>query len=114
MSLGIGHFAVGAAGALVLLMVTGLHRRTTQDGAIAILSGLWGMLPDIGLVIPVGGRTDGTPLANLFWFHYSLDTYSFTDSTTGSAVLVGLLVVAVLWLVISEGDAERVDAAEGG
>lgn len=107
MSLGIGHFAVGAAGALILLMVTGLHRRTTQDGAIAILSGLWAMLPDMGLVIPSVGRTDGTPLANVFWFHYWLDTHSFTDSTTGSAVFVGVLVLAVLWLVLSEGNAEH-------
>ena len=66
MSLGIGHFAVGAAGALVLLMVTGLHKKTAQDGAIAITSGLWAMIPDMGLVIPGLGRTDGTPLANLF------------------------------------------------
>lgn len=109
MSLGIGHFAVGAAGALVLLMVTGLHRKTTQDGVIAIVSGLWGMLPDIGLVIPVWGRTDGTPLANLFWFHYSLDTHAFTDSTAGSAVLVGVLVLAVGWLVLSEGITGQVE-----
>ena len=109
MSLGIGHFAAGAAGALVLLMVTGLHKKTAQDGAIAIVSGLWAMLPDMGLVIPGVGRTDGTPLANLFWFHYYLDTHSFTDSTTGSAVLVGALVVALAWLVLSEGNAETAE-----
>ena len=106
MSLGIGHFAVGAAGALLLLLVTGLHRRTHQDGAIAILSGLWAMLPDLGLVVPGVGKTDGTPLANLFWFHYYLDTHPFTDSAAGSAVFVGVLVVAVAWLLLSEGNDE--------
>lgn len=108
MSLGIGHFAVGATGALVVLLVTGLHRKTAQDGAIAILSGLWAIVPDLGLVVPGLGRTDGTPLANLFWFHYYLDTHSLTDSQTGSAVLVGLLVLAVGWLVLAEGNDEDV------
>ncbi|NEU56245.1 hypothetical protein [Halorussus sp. MSC15.2] len=106
MSLGIGHFAAGAAGALVLLLVTGLHEKTAQDGAIAIASGIWAMIPDMGLVLPGVGRTDGTPLANLFWFHYWLDTHRFTDSTTGSAALVGVLILSVVWLVLSEGNEE--------
>ena len=103
MSLGIGHFAVGAAGGLAILLLTGFHRKTTQDGVVAILSGLWAMIPDLGLVVPGVGSTDGTPLANVFWFHHFLDTHSFTDSTTGSAALVALLVVALTWLVLAEG-----------
>lgn len=106
-SLGIGHFAFGGAGAIVLLLVTGLHRKTTQDGAVAVLSGLWAMLPDLGLVLPGVSRTDSTPLANLFWFHYTLDTNPFTDSTLGSAALAGLLVGAVVALVLVEGNDER-------
>ena len=111
-SLGIGHFAVGAAGGLAVLLVTGLHRKTAQDGAIAILSGLWAMLPDVGIVLSGVGPTDHTPLANLFWFHYFLDTHAFTDSPTGSAALVGLLVVAVGWLVLAEGNDGDVEDAE--
>ena len=107
MSLGIGHFAVGATGALVTLLVTGLHRKTTQDGAIAIVSGLWAMLPDLGTVIPGIGSTDGTWMANLFWFHYYLDAHSFTDSAAGSALFVGLLVAALGWLFLAEGNDER-------
>ena len=112
MSLGIGHFAVGAAGGLVVLIVTGLHRKTAQDGIIAILSGLWAMIPDLGIVVPGLGPTDHTPLANLFWFHYFLDTHAFTDSATGSAALVGLLVGAMAWLVLTEGNSEDVEDAE--
>ena len=112
MSLGIGHFAVGAAGGLAVLLVTGLHRKTTQDGAIAILSGLWAMIPDVGILLPGVGPTDHTPLANLFWFHYFLDTHAFTDSAAGSAVMVALLVVMVGWLVLTEGNGEDVEDAE--
>ena len=108
MSSAIGHFAVGATGGLVLLLVTGLHRRTAQDGAIAIVSGFWAMIPDIGIVLPGLSGTDRTPLANLFWFHYVLDTHAFTDSTAGSVVFVGLLAIAVLWLVLTEGNTENV------
>ena len=113
MSLGIGHFAVGAAGALAVLLATGLHRRTAQDGAIAILSGLWAMLPDVGILFSGLGPTDHTPLANLFWFHHFLDTHAFTDSPTGSAAMVALLVVAVGWLVLAEGNGGAVEDADG-
>lgn len=106
MPLAIGHFAVGAAGALLLLLVTGLHRRTAQDGVVAIASGLWAMLPDVGVVLPVVGRTDGTPLANVFWFHYFLDEHHLTDSTAGSAAFVVAMVVAAAWLVLVEGNEE--------
>lgn len=106
MPLAIGHFAVGATGALLVLLVTGLYRRTAQDGLVAMASGLWVMLPDVGVVLPAVGETDGTPLANLFWFHYYLDERGFTDSATGSALFVGLMVLTAAWLVLVEGNEE--------
>lgn len=97
MSLGIGHFSLGAAGALLALGATGLHRKTSKEGGIAILSGLWALIPDIGLVFSDVGPTDHTPLANLFWFHYTLDTNSASESIVGNAMLVGLMGVALVW-----------------
>jgi hypothetical protein len=102
MSMGIGHFSVGVVGGFVLLRATRIHRRTTREGELAILSGLWAMIPDVGLVVPGVDSTDGTPLANVCWFHYYLDTHAFSESLTGNAVLIGLMPLAVGWLLLAD------------
>lgn len=107
MSLGIGHFAVGATGAIVLLLATGLYRRTTQNGAIAILSGMWAMLPDLDILLSAFEDADHSPLADLFWFHHTLDGNAFTDGPAGSAAFVAMLFGAVLLLILAEWNENR-------
>ena len=93
MSMGVGHFAAGATGGIVLLALLGRYPWTTRNAALVAASGVWAMLPDAGVVVPGLGPTDHTPLVNVFWFHYTLDTHAVTDSPTGSAALVGLFLV---------------------
>lgn len=97
MSMGVGHFAVGATGAIVLLLSFGRYPWSTRNAALVFLSGVWAMLPDVDVLVPSLEPTDHTPLVDLFWFHYTLDTNAFPDSTAGSLVLfcVFLLVVGV-------------------
>lgn len=95
MSMGMGHFAVGASGAIVLLASLGRYPWTTRNAAVVFASGIWAMLPDVDVLVPSLGPTDHTPLVDCFWFHYSLDTHVFTDSATGSAVLVSVFLFVV-------------------
>lgn len=97
--MGIGHFAVGVTGGAIYLLLTGYHEEISQDGYVLFLSGIWAVLPDLGQPLPGVPQTDHSRLADLFWFHYALDTHAMTDSIAATAAFGGLMVLALVCLV---------------
>ena len=100
MSLGVAHFALGAA--CTLAVVALVAPRTRYRTTVAVAGGLWGMAPDAHWLLP-GLRESTKPaihdsvLANVFWFHGLLDTHDGAHSPTVAAAFLGLLgVVAFL------------------
>lgn len=91
MSLAITHFAVGAACTAVLLT---LLPQTPFQRSLVVLGGGWGMVPDAWRFLPASSgqyahEFHDMPLANLFWFHNSLDRMDVADSEATGAVLLG-------------------------
>lgn len=101
MSLGVTHFAVGAT--LTVLVETYLVPNVPYPRTIAILGGLWAMVPDANKVSPVFrselSALHSSPLADVFWFHRSLDLADPGDTV---AVAVVSLVVLFVATVVSE------------
>lgn len=102
MSQAIAHFAVGASITIVLLLLTGLYTHR-HAGVATIIGGFWGCLPDIHNVIPHETTTDVIqtvhhhPISDVFFFHYTMDTYDPTNSKYVAAAT--LLVLTVLLAV---------------
>ena len=95
MSMAIGHFAVGFTATVAVLVVLGLHRRVNRLGLVGILGGMWAMIPDAGELLPGNPALDHEPWVDVFWFHYFLDTHSFTDGLAGNVLFVALMVATV-------------------
>ncbi|SHG54082.1 hypothetical protein [Halobaculum gomorrense] len=91
----------------MLLLATGLYRRTTQNGANAILSGMWAMLPDLDIILSAFEDADHSPFTDFFWFHHTLDSHAVTDGPAGSAAFVAMLFGAVLLLILAEWNENR-------
>lgn len=109
----IAHFAVGAAGALVLARV--LAPRAVRSPAVPVAGGLWAILPDAYWVLPAGSAPvraiHQSAVANVFWLHGWLDAVDPSNARRLAAVaLLGLLVVAVLAELSAP---ERVDRRTG-
>lgn len=114
MSMGVGHFSVGAAGAILVLAILGHDQMSDRNAAVVGISAVWAMLPDVDVLIPQLAPTDHTPLVNVFWFHYTLDTHPVLDSAAGSAGLVAaFLVVASLFLLAGPGGRRSRDEDNG-
>ncbi|WP_158055650.1 hypothetical protein [Halorussus halophilus] len=99
MSLSVTHFAVGAT--LTVLVETYLVPNISYPRAIAILGGIWAMVPDAQKLSPVFQSELATlhysPLANVFWFHRWLDVTDSGDSVAvAAASLFGLFVATVV------------------
>lgn len=94
MSLGVAHFALGAA--CTLAVVALVAPRTRYRTTAAVAGGLWGMAPDAHWILP-GLRESTKPvvhdsaLANVFWFHGLLDAHDGAHSPKVAAALLGLL-----------------------
>lgn len=97
MSQAITHFAVGAAltAVVVTLLVPGVRYPRTW----VLVGGGWAMVPDAGKLVtdPSVLAFHGSPWADLFWFHLTLDRLDPTDSTLPAAAAVaGLILVTLL------------------
>lgn len=106
MSLALGHFAIGAAGATVLLAL--LPIRVPFEHTLTLLGGVWALIPDIYQLAPtytgwMRAIHDGL-VANVFWFHRTLDVIDPSDSNTG------VFLAVLLWLSVTL-TVEIVDAA---
>lgn len=97
MAYAIGHFAVGAM--IATLVVGVLAPRSRFRMTIVIASGFWGMIPDAYLASPTYlgwlEAVHHSSQANLFWFHHALDVADPSDTTGFAARLVAL------WLVVT-------------
>lgn len=68
---------------------------------VAIICGLFALVPDISHLW--GNSTlDQSPLANLFFFHYAIDTYVVQNGFTASQTLtleLPLMLTTITWIV---------------
>lgn len=99
MSMGVTHFAVGAT--LTILVVTYLVPDVPYPRTVAILGGIWAMIPDAQKLSPVLQselwKLHYSPLADVFWFHRWLDVVDSGDSVVvAAASLLGLFAVTVI------------------
>ena len=96
MSLAIAHFALGAA--VTVLVVTYFVPAAPYPRLVALLGGVWAMVPDAHWVSPVAAAElkaiHGTPIVDVFFLHHTLDALDAGDSKLVAAAFVGLLVVA--------------------
>lgn len=78
-----------------MFVVTYLVPAVPYPRSIAVLGGVWAMVPDVHWVAPVYAAepkaAHGSVLADLFWFHRTLDRLDPTDSKAVAAVLLALL-----------------------
>jgi len=95
MSIAIAHFAIGAT--LATLGLLYFVPAVPYVRVLALLSGVWAMVPDVvNLGLPGGHRVAGladSVWANAFWFHERIDAIDTGDSLLFAAVMVGALVV---------------------
>jgi len=96
MSLALAHFAVGSA--LTVLAVAYLVPNAPSPRLLALLGGVWGMVPDAHWISPAFApelrALHDAPVANAFWFHRALDVADPADSPRIAALSLAGLVVA--------------------
>jgi len=89
------HFAIGLA--LGLLVLTPFISRW-DNSTIAIMSGFWAMVPDVGVFITELSFLQTAWWANMFWLHPLLDTFktSYPNGETFAAMAFLLFTVVLL------------------
>lgn len=97
MSLGLGHFAFGAM--LTALVLAVFLPRIPYPRTLTILGGTWALLPDAVKLVgnsPKLTAFHNSPIADVFWLHYTLDVVDPADSARVSTLFVaGLLLVTM-------------------
>ncbi|MFC6864666.1 hypothetical protein ACFQGE_14510 [Halomicroarcula sp. GCM10025817] len=95
MVLAIGHFALGATLTTVLVVLFGA--RVPFPRTVVLLGGSLAMIPDLQQIAPVAGPTlsafHDSWVADLFWFHRTLDVLDPGDSALVAGALVAVFVV---------------------
>ena len=91
----IGHFAVGASVALIILIATDwIKKEKINDIFFVFLVGFLAMVPDMPILW--GNATiDNQPWADLFVFHRTLDQY-IKDDPLSSSILLGIMFIILL------------------
>ena len=104
MSMSIGHFAAGASATLAVLhlLPPRIRRKVGQYGFVAILAGLWAMVPDISQFTARFKSLHDSVWANLFFLHQIMDRLDINDSIWVSGSLVGLMIVLMITLWASD------------
>jgi len=102
MSLAITHFAVGATGMILILELT--QTDTDYRASLVLLSGLWGLIPDLHYVAPIFADKlkyiKQSIWGNVFWFHGYLDGLQQGRGSRRVAVIVVFIFLTVT--VLSE------------
>ena len=95
MVLAIGHFALGATLTTVLIVLLGSRVRFPRT--VVLLGGGLALIPDLQQLEPLSGPTAAafhdSGLADLFWFHRTLDVLDPGDSALVAGALVAVFVV---------------------
>lgn len=106
MSLGIGHFAVGATVTTLALWL--LWPRMANHRSLVIFGGLWAMIPDAGKLSMFQTEEvlafHDSAAANVFWGHRYLDILDSGDSPEVAGFCLALLALVSL---LAEIDASR-------
>ena len=104
MSMAIGHFAAGASTSLFVLQLLPprIRRKVRQYGFVAILAGLWAMIPDLSKFTTRLQSLHDSIWANLFFFHELMDRLDVSDGIWVSAAFVGLMIVLMITLWASD------------
>lgn len=89
------HFALGVA--LGLLLLTPLTDRW-DNSTIAIMSGFWAMVPDVGVFITELSFLQTSWWANMFWLHPLLDAMETAYPNGESLAAMGFLFITVVLL----------------
>jgi hypothetical protein len=95
----IGHFAIGVAGAFLLLIwnprLLRKYVNIKNDIFFIGLSGVWAMMPDIKLVFgEANSQFLHSTIGNIFWLHPVFDFIIDVDDTTKmSAIFICVAVV---------------------
>lgn len=104
MSMAIAHFAVGISiGALVIMLAE--LEDTWYQSLIPYVFGLWAMIPDTHHIIPITAISEfvhqihGSPVANVFMFHRTIDLYDTGDTKifAGACLMVMLVCLCAMW-----------------
>ncbi|MFC7020242.1 MULTISPECIES: hypothetical protein [Haloarcula] len=95
MTLAIGHFALGATLTTVLVVLLGA--RVPFPRTLVLLGGSMALLPDLQQLAPLAGPTlsafHDSWVADLFWFHRTLDVLDPGDSALVAGTFVALFLV---------------------
>lgn len=100
MSMGVAHFALGAA--LTTLVVAVFVPGCRYPRTIVAVGGGWAMVPDAYKVLPLPVAEEhlaafhASSLADLFWLHRTLDRLDPTNSGRVAAALLACFVAATL------------------
>jgi len=93
MSLGITHFSAGASFTSVFILLVGWN--VIYPFSIAILGGVWAMIPDMAKLHPIFKWLHDPFWTNIFWGHWLLDKLD-PDTARVGAVFVGFLLITVM------------------
>ncbi|MBN1188885.1 MAG: hypothetical protein JXA46_03960 [Dehalococcoidales bacterium] len=104
MSMEIGHFAVGAGSAFIVLNVLPprVRRKIPDYGFIGIIAGLWAMVPDLARFLPGMVDFHKSLFANIFFLHQIMDRLDNNDSVWISGGLIGVMVLLMVPLWASD------------
>jgi hypothetical protein len=96
----IGHFAVGASAAFLVLNVLPpqVRRKVPDYGFVGIVAGVWAMIPDLARFIPGLLAKHNSAIANIFFLHPLIDRLDTRDSIWVSGGLIGVMIVLMLTL----------------
>lgn len=112
MSMAIAHFAIGAL--TTLLFTKAFASRFVTSPTMLIGGGIWGLVPDVHWVTPVGGELlysfHHSILANLFFFHRVIDRLDPENSRPLAAFSLCLLLSVA---VILEASADSSTVSHG-
>lgn len=110
MSMDIAHFAFGAA--MTSLVITFLIPTVWHPRTLIVLGGGWAMLPDIHWISPIARAQlrafHASPVADIFWFHRTLDRLDPSDS---KLIAAGVLAFFILTTMLAEHRSYRAPPA---
>lgn len=100
MTFAIGHFAFGAG--MAALMIAFLLPQVELPRTIIVVGGAWAMLPDMNKVSGhwIGDVVNNGHVGDVFWLHYSIDTYVDTGDTW--IVSAGFFVFFIVSIMVYE------------